>query len=82
MKRVEHYRYGKASKRVIPTEFSVFRLVGTPTTYIIVEIKRGGEIYLKKLENNKITKVGLRFYNLRDFFYSLSPIQNHVTFYK
>lgn len=84
MKRIEHYTFGKASKRLIPQEYNVFKLKGSNTHYIVTNVIRkhtGCIFYLRKIEGGELSfdSFETSLYFLTDAF---EPVINRISFYK
>jgi hypothetical protein len=84
MKRTEHYTFGKASKRLIPQKYDVFKLKGRRQTFIVSHIIRkvqGSIFYLRELENEELT---CNCFQTTIYFFMdiMEPIINRVSFYK
>ena len=84
MKRIERYTFGKASKRLIPQEYNVFRLKGSITHYIVTDVIRkhtGCIFYLREIEGGELLSNSFEtsLYFLTDAF---EPVINCISFYK
>jgi len=84
MKRIESYTFGKASKRLIPQEYNVFKLKGSVAYYIVTNVIRkhvGCIFYLRKIEDGELSPDSFEtsLYFLTDAF---EPVINRIAFYK